>query len=66
MNVEIHRLMHGIPGILILFLGLPLFIFNQRLSIRVLGRRELLIIAGPYSTCVRSNSDSNQNSVDWF
>ena len=31
----------------------------------MLSRRELLIIAGPYST-VGGNSDSNQTSVDWF
>ena len=30
----------------------------------MLGRRELLIIAGPY--CIEGgNSDSNQTSVDW-
>ena len=53
------------PDFFILFPGQPFFIFNQRLSIRVLGRRELLIIAGPYST-VGGNSDSNQTSLDWF
>ena len=38
-HLGIHRLAHGIPQCLLLFLGELFFLFNQQLSIRVFGRR---------------------------